>query len=515
MIVRFFTPLAALTLSLGLALPKAWSAPACADLFKRTGWETAYLSLPERWQSIFEADPEAKRALEDRLRKSTDVYATEGLMNPGASRDAVTLATSRKIAAFVLLTKTDFISSRWTTEKIAEKLALWVKSPEDANFVYQNLEAFGPSADRVFDSLLAHSPWFANALPIRGVPRSLQTFSFEKETPSSGNVVGMLWRPKEISEAEWLKLSDGERRARLAEPKGTVPTSLGDARYGKLTNEAGGSVKEFRHPSYEFDFARVRSLVGKVSTDFSETHSFHVHHSFDVLASGPSVPKFKMWYKIRGDHLHLKALESGLHSTFYSTVGNMPNAGERIVDDKFHTLGLRTGMYGHSKSPKHIRVGLEARDANRNLGELLDDVAANAAEVRNQVWLSKRSPRPEAIEGQDYMAIRKSLEDPVTDLPTLDPRDHAMLARAGISPEFIQLMSRLYADLPIPLQDFESKVYFNYRLGQPYRPTPEQRARIVSAREHFLSEIKKLEQELEERKRAGHRDETEEIEIAL
>ena len=507
--------MAMLSFSLGLALPKAWASQTCTDLFTRQGWEVAYLSLPGRWKAVFEANPQANEALKARFRKSTETYSTESLMNSGRSAGAVDLATSRKLAAFTLLTKTDFVSSRWTAEKIAARLNLWVKTPEDANFIYQNLEAFGPSADVVFESLLKHSPLFRNALPSREVPRSLQTFSFEKETPSAGNVVGMLWRPKSIPEAEWLKLSDHERRAHLAEPSGTVPTSLGDPIYGKLTNEAGGSVKEFRHPSYEFDFVRLRGIVKKVSADFGETHSFHIHHSFDIPAAGPAIPKFKMWFKIRGDHMHLKALESGLHSTFYSTVGNMPTASEKVIDDKFHTLGLRTGMYGHSKSPKHIRVGLEARDANRNLESLLDDVSANAGEVRNQVWLDKRSPSPEAIEERGYMAIRKSSEDPATDLLVLDPRDHSKLTQAGLSPDFVHLITQLYNDLPIPIQEFENKVYFNYRLGQPYRPTAEQRARIVAAREHFLSELRKLEQEVTERKRASGVDESEEIGIAL
>jgi hypothetical protein len=465
--------------------------------------EAAIAHLPEELKSLIIKNEGPHEELGRMLARALDPYTTEGALNEWLNDEKISPIVAKKLAEFVLLTH-KARGAHQASKNVASAVNAWIRSPDEALFVYQNIDAFGASADLVFAKLLKENPFFANSHPVRGLPRVLQTFSFEKETPFNNPLVSYFWRVRSVPEEKWFELSDEERRLALiaslhyfnGKGKDIVPTTLSIDRFGQLKAEAAGAF-EFVHPSYEFDIERVKQIAFAVEKNFKETHSFHFHQVFEISENPDIQRKFLTWHKLKTDRAIFLGLEAGLHTGSKTGVPELTNLNYINQETKFFTIGLRSGIYGDSYNTGYQKVGLEYRDALRDLPELFKRIIEpNIRDVEAEIWMKPSSPSPDDLKKMNVFKIEAARYG------GLSPSQWELLNgyqnKHGKMEENLIHSITGYPIFSTPLEAIEDHMFFDYGTGEYYSPTTLQKERLKSARLKFEKDLNLLDQEIRE-----------------
>lgn len=354
---------------------------------------------------------------------------------------------------------------------------------QDALRIYKDLiatsmfHAESDEAKSLWAKLQGHEG-MKNAIEIDGMPGSFLNFSFEKETPSP--MITDLLRDPDISEEEWFKIPQEERMKKLMAVKnlpgvavGVLKTSLAPAYLGKTTFE-NDHIVETRHESFELDMKKVFEEITEISGYLNETHSIHVHLSFDIFKKDPR--RFvNHWFKHINDFLTLHGMANGLFGTHLTDIFPDIWYSPFVDNKKMHSGGLRTGIYRNSISPDdRERIGIELRDTTRDLKTLFQWIREISASLK-----ARRFINPSITEDQKKKMVL--LGQPVA-TPTVWGRS----------------FEKNDPWATIPYLEFENGVYADYRSATVISPTPEQKARIVKARQNYEKKMIRLREEIEE-----------------
>lgn len=413
----------------------------------------------------------------------------------------------------------------------------WVRSEEHALFLYDKLsqtglEKFKDELQYLHDNnvYMIDSHWSGN---------SFVTYSFEKEGTSAD--ISLLFRPPQIADEEWLNKPEQERMKLLRKihiPLKTftsadlvAPTELKPEAVGGYSQEVGGTKNwleygwEISHKKYEINWQRLMRSVKDLAHIFKQTDSFHVHVVFELPKKYASYENFIYWYKQFNDYLYLKGLEEGLHGNYLTGVANLSadiswsekirgwlrlfysksNVVEENQDllgkrnSKFFSAGLRAGIYGPASNDQSMKIGLELRDATRNMNLLSQFVEKLSHSLESRPW--ENSALPE---------IKKESLRLTSDRPT---------ARDGISSvvsaEYAKLFSKIEPTVYFGLIRYEETNVYNYKNKSWVEISPEIRARLQEARAGYEHDLKALETELREKKAKGEQVEDEIVKLAI
>lgn len=426
----------------------------------------------------------------------------------------------------------------------AEAANFWVKSPAHAVYLYQNLGEFGKSATAVLGYLIDRNEFFKRVGRVRGPPNTVVTLAFEKETRKKE--ISLLYRDARMTDDDWMKLDEDERYQRLealivktkvaTAPDVVAPTSLLPESAGGLMREplpsGEANLFEFAHKGYEIDPARITKGMNEVSGLFKE-NDFHVHLVFDLPKKYSQMPEFTSWLKQSNDYLYLKGMEEhGAHASKYIGIPepalkrfSLANARKKIrlmlnpgsetsltkglpttvseIDRqnfKFMGAGLRRNIYGESNNPAFTKVGVELRDATRDMGTWEKLVNKFHASVSAKIW-------------ENPSLAKAPIEVVLTPKPL--PAELALLTQNGFSKEFIEIVTKAEPTFTIPLKPFEKGSYRDYHNNGFRTAHPGSAERIAAAREKYLSELKLVQKELEDYKAKGEAVDPDNIQLAL
>lgn len=496
-----------------------------------------YLGQPNRYRY----SEDVIRNAWPRIERAADPFSTES--------ELVALAAKNTGDAFDSIFKFEnLISGKIAKRDLPEKANQWVQSPERAIYLYQNIGAFGEGYPAVLEHLLSHNEYFKRAGRVRGPPPSLVTMSYEKETTNRD--ISLFYRDAKIDEAAWMKLSAAERdeklRALITVKEGVpmpanviAPTGLRPASAGGLRNddgfgaEARDFVYEFTHKKFEFDEDRLIKDMKEIQSLLKES-DFHVHLAFDLPQGYEKMHDFTKWLKQSNDFVYLQGMEEGMHANHLTKVSppvakplnrvakyfqrfldrslqrvgvlpkepgvslrdlEWPSRPEFIGLDKFYTshkwrsIGLRSGIYGQSRIPDHIKVGIELRDASRNLESWKVLIKKFKSSLIDQVWES--SPKKQIEELQ-------LLPEPL-------PKELEYLKKRGFGKKFIAMMAAYEPTFTVPLKAFETGKVWDYRTGAYREADAAMKERVRAAREIYLKDLKNMEIEIQNKKAIGEK----------
>lgn len=479
-------------------------------------WEAALAKLQKPLREAIKADRGMTLVLKERLGKAKILRDPEALLNSLAADGKLSDSAIRKMAGFVYLA-----FSKVDAELLGQKLARWIQNADDALYLYQHLEDF-ENADVIFERLREQNVYFQSAYTVPGVPRTFQTFAFEKETPEENELIAMLWRHKNFSDEEWFNLDPRRRLDVLHDNfRSAVPTSLGSAALGKLDVETLGGW-EIKHRSFEFVLERLKTIVFELARQLKETHSFHIHQVFDLELGSIHNQQFKVWHKLKADELVIVGLEKGLHPTRITGVTRIPDYSNAVSPVKFWTLAIRGWDLNlmKSKARGFAKISLEYRDAIRNLPDLFARIERNAAEIQAGIWMKPEFPSSRFFDAYAFA------------IPTFETHDDVRrftlkLKSLGIGERIVnRLRQTAYRDidrnegvdartpisgLAIALMDYKSAIFYDSATNTYYRPSPQQQQRIAQARQQLLNSLKSIEQEIVAGEAGGNYHEDEDI----
>jgi len=453
--------------------------------FENKDFEEALTLLPAHLQKNFSLAGELRAKLRHFLKEALNPYSVSGVLNDKVFENKFSKKIVHKLALFAIYSVGTFNDQKLHKDDIAKKIFNWVRSPEEALFAYQHIEDFGDNAEAVFSYLLKSNLYFASARIVLGPRRTLQTFAFEKETPFENEMVGFMWRLPGISEEDWFEIDPAERRKLLQNAVENltvpVPTKLAITRFSRLKKELLGAF-EFVHPSYEFDLQTIRQIALKIVKEMKESHSFHFHQVFDLKKTGTEIVKYKMWLKLRDDRALLLGMESGVLPTSYTNIRPVPSANVYLSSEKTHTLGQRFGsIYEQSKDETYSKVGIETRDALRDIDKLFDlIIEPNADDIDRRIWNKQGTPSSDEVETYDLMVLH----------PASISENSFDNFCSKVSETFCGLV-RTTGGALIPFQNFD-KTYYSYRENFYYQIPKAQIDRLEAAQEYYVNELLKI-----------------------
>lgn len=415
-----------------------------------------------------------------------------------------------------------------TVDALVNQMNQWIQSETQALLSYQALTSANTiETNAVLNDLLVNNLFFSDAIPFdpsldQSHPR-LITFSFEKESMSP--IIRMAYRVAHFTEDEWFALDDLSA-AKLLEKyslipnkdvlsRVIVPTSLKPSSWGPYTTDGSSTFQvenrgsEVTHKLYEIDPVRIQNAMEETSQIFNETHSFHAHVVTELPKVYSHFKEFLIWYKYTSDYLYLRGLEEGLHNTdltqiptlledaeatdaFLGTIQNklglqaktLPTSLDQIGDQnaKRNGIGLRSGsIYGKSNDAQFLKVGLELRDATRDMKTWREYIRSVAKALGTRSW--------EAY--QKHASVT---------LPRIGQKDaHATEQIKQIFGEKLyKYVLESEPQVALPFFEFENHYYFNFESHELTRPSKEKTKILAQARVDYTEELKSLAQELQD-----------------
>jgi hypothetical protein len=435
--------------------------------------------------AAFNANRKMQSDLVNRLRDSANPASTAFRMNQLGSDSKIDPAAILKMAEF-----TQLVYSTEDAVSIARKVKEWITSPVEALYYYQNRLAFKDRSLAVFQWLLTNEPLFAGTRKSPYDPHSLLEYSFEKETSQYETLVTEFWRPANVTETEWFSINAEERQTRLNEMienrKSLVPTQKQTEYLGKLGFDLLGPY-EFKHGSFEFQLSELKKQTDFAASILDETNGFHIHQVFEIPLSDESNANFRYWYKIKADELTLTGLEQGLHPSARVTVAPEPQDIHLQPTElqnwsyKFHTIGLRAGIYGPSRGHGKIKIGLEYRDVSRDLNFVFERLQQNAIEIENAVWEQIDFLDRGESEGEFFLSSQAYTGE---------------YASTGLKPAFISELSDV--DLTsLPLRDISSSFFYHTGSKTRRSASPAELARWETAKAKYIRNLTDLQNRIE------------------
>lgn len=438
----------------------------------------------------------------------------------------------------------------------ANWLDAWITSPAHALYAYDALAGMRPLPAGILQALFERNEYFKRVGRVRGPPAALVTLSYEKETFNKN--ITMLYRDANMTDEQWMKLTEEERLERLRKIVGDrkthaishteiAPTGLLNRASGGLRNDPGFSrtwVWEFTHKKYEIDPAQLSKEMREVSALLKE-NDFHVHLAFELPRNYQFMNEYNHWVKQANDYLYLRGLEDhGIHGNHLTGVAPVPMnpllrpeppkpgrlrafmnrllrrdaspQTRRLERDsewpshlediagstyKYRTAGMRGRMYGQASNPDYIRVGIELRDATRNMDTWEQLVQKFHKSLSQKPW-----ERTGAWIENDVMLTKSK---------TLSRREAQLLTEAGIDQEIIGLFADAEPTLSIALKDFDTAKVRDYTNGSFRTASPEQAEKLRAARQQFIESLKKLQEEVKGIRQRGEPLETEDLQGAI
>ena len=413
-----------------------------------------------------------------------------------------------------------------------KKFDQWVKSDAHALYLYDSLLMDGVEKNSdALRYLMAKNKYFSRVRPIRGSPKNLVTYSFEKE--SNIDDITLWYKTTGVSDEDWFKLTSEERLEQIKKATNVMKKSVAEDRItgtefkpkyvGGYSQELGLDSKdksytwEIANKKYEISLDRTLGQVDEVAKFTGERHSFHTHVVFDMPNDYKDFNKFALWTKRANDFIYLKGMEEGLHGNFLtgvahlvseapervkSTVGNtVPTSLSSISlqSHKFFSMGIRGDIYGKSPIDNHKKVGLELRDSSRKPDVLKAHLNKVADTTQDFGWEKLPSDMPV----EDFARIRVSDEILRNDLKDV------------VTDPFLKRLEKDVPNAAIALNRFEEYKYFDYKKGKVKELSDSEKERVVKAREYFIEEMKKIDRNVIDMKKKGESFEKEDVEMAV
>ncbi len=439
-----------------------------------------------------------------RIKNSKDPYTTDSSLS------------QKDLFEFEKLAK-----STGSSSSEIKKWNAWLQTPTHALYLYQNLSDLGHRADGVLARLISENKYFARVGRIRGPPETLMTYAFEKETRKTEAT--MMYKDPAMTDEQWLELSDQDRADRLSKlvflPKKAMPaskiapTALKPEVLGGLSEESlKPKLYEFTHRNYEMDPARLVAHMEEVSKLLKEG-DFHVHLVFDLPENYGDMVAFSTWMKQLNDYLYFAGMEEGLHGSSLVQIAEPPRDPksprgflERVTsllpevgvgkgdhlpnrlgsvgnrNYKFFSASVRAGIYGKSKSPHFQKIGIELRDVTREIKNWEPLVEKIGKSARARTW-----------EGRIFS--QKASPDEILLSGKMGENERVSLLHAGFKPDFLAALEAAEPMSAIPLRNFETARFKDYVASGYRKASPEQAARIASAREGYFKNLRDLERE--------------------
>ena len=402
-----------------------------------------------------------------------------------------------------------------------EALNKWVRSEVHALYLYVELHKFGlEKYKKTFSWLLKNNDFFMDALTIRATSNTLVTYGFEKEGLKKD--VAMFYRDPRISEDDWFSLSDGERMARLSKLIDTKkkfhsaniiqstelkPEYLDGYSEEFVDGRRKGFMWELRHKLFEFSLPRLMHQINEVAKIFKETHSIHTHvvfelpkqyeqglHGNDLTNTAEHSGKLNIWQRFNEK---LRLMKPGTLNRV------LPKRLEDVEEYlfKLFSMGVRAKLYGEASSKNFVKIGLEVRDAVRNLIVLQRSLEHISQTVSTYKW--------EIFEEKMYLG--QSYDRSLSVIAGTVPKE-------SLSPLDVKTWNKFYELVPtlkFALISYETGRYLNYHTGELFDPTIEQVNRIIKARHYLVEELIKIKKNIEDLQKRKESFESEDVEMAI
>ncbi len=413
-----------------------------------------------------------------------------------------------------------------------KRVSHWADSPDRALYVYEHLEELGPRAGPVFAYLCAMNEFFKNVGRVRGPPRTLVTYAFEKETRNPD--VTLWYRDPRMTDDEWFALPKAERRERLDGLVGDrtktfhsagriAPTRRKPPYFGGFSQESGmgrNILYEFAHRGFEIDPKRLVGEMRDVAGKLKETDAMHAHVVFELPEYYERMGDFAIWAKHLNDYLYLAGMEESLHWTDLSTIAEaappahvrpsrerreIPNLMELVntYDFKFFNAGIRAGPhYGRSNTRGFRKVAVELRDVSRDLDKWEGYIGAVGAAARARIWESRDAGDPRRAK-EILLTLRTRLQD------------FELLKNLGLSDRNASDMLEADPTVLIPLRKFEEALYYDYGTKEYRSCPPETAARIIAARKAYVADLLGTQKGLDDNFARGEYTEPEDLKTAI
>lgn len=404
------------------------------------------------------------------------------------------------------------------------RLDLWIQTELRALLFYQITRFLDPLhfADEL-QQLRSQNLFLSDSYLLHGrdgTSLGLVTMAAEKE--GRALKITDCYRLKSFSEADWFALTEYNRGALLetvemykseSPHSPIVPTTRcprflsgytidGEWQKDYLTKPRFGvAVWEVRHKSYEispsvlFDQMRVMASLNEEGPDEG---LFHVHLVFYYPDNQAEDLQMAIWLAHLNSYLVLSSFEEGLFPKYNSGMPSVENIFHppdypspldeesfvsrtplQAVSTKLITAAFRTSYPFGTYIPGYNLAGIELRDLTRQFKKWREYILKIAPALADRQWIRLSGVRDlERAETQIFPAPQIGL--------------FQKLGRLKHQQDF------LYGDtvLTIPLHPYENGEYFSYRRGKFFRPSPQQRRRLVTARLEFIKEIQELDEAL-------------------
>jgi hypothetical protein len=230
-------------------------------------------------------------------------------------------------------------------EKRFSKINEWVTSGIHARTLYYLLRLVGSDqlvlpTSELLVYLKSNNKYFNKVYLTKSKAskhQSLVTFSFEKESPSPQ--ISLLYRPKNIPEDKWIEESEDTRLRllrRAFKAHELVPTQLRPDYISDYSEEfeTGGYGWEIKHKGFEVNREETEKQLEEITSMFKETHSIHLHLSFELPNDYQNLKEFRYWFKQVNDYIYLKGMEEGLHESVFTKMLIL----EEDASPKFHEI---------------------------------------------------------------------------------------------------------------------------------------------------------------------------------
>ncbi len=467
------------------------------------------------------------------LNEKTIAGSLSNIENPysmiSALQDNVLVKSQEELVGEALDVYLILLNDLASKEQKAKELSSWIKSSNHASFAYANLLKLSKSNefDYILDYLILNNKFLKNAIRIRGPPKSLITYSFEKE--SSSDEIAMMYKDPKKTDDEWWAMPIEQRMKRLQDiaenhiagfrlnAETIAPTALHPSYIGAFSREVGTIYHnvadtftwEFSSRSYELQQENLIKQMKEIKDITKTADSFHTHLVFEVLSDDKEHHDFGIWIKHLNDYLYLKGMEEGLHGNHLTKV--MDNEKKPVFFEgitshshKYFSLGVRGGIYGDARvtddNKKYLKIGLEFRDATRDfrvLEQLLSETSKSVSEER---W-KKAGINQNSVKLASY------------DFGVLDNKLKEILPPETINR--LQGLHRFYDYAFLPLLEFEKGEYWNYKTNRFDGVSLSKQEQIKAAREVYIKDLLDL---IAEIKRMEDKNQTvtkEEIKLAI
>ncbi len=395
-------------------------------------------------------------------------------------------------------------------------ISQWASKQEDrARFAYETMLSFTRDREpKLVLGFMQANPFFKDAVRLRHDPTLIVTTAFEKETPNAAVV--SFYRNMRYSDEAWLAMSVDARKVILDKMSDHFVSTVYDTEKlrstpdyfaNKLKTEgmvSGRVIFEFTQDGYAISPTATIRRIEEVAKITNETHSFHGHIVGEVPSSDPQeFLKFDAWFKDANWQLMFQGFEEGLFPNKYTQIKKTSyweTFGD-AAENKFLTLGYRTGIYGNARTPGYIKVGLELRDPTRKIARW-DGLIQRIAEV---------------IAQRKWNVLADNLSTGIKSLK-IDEIE-SILWSAGIEQEYMIKMlvseESNSRSIGVPLSNFRELMITNWKNGKS-RPIPGAvMDRLDRARKIYLDGLVHLSREIAILDRRGESYSSEDIRSAI